>query len=105
MLRKIAILLTLAATLWPQQLTGEAYAEIWLNAGFPTYFINSLIVSVSTAVLSVVFGALAAYGFSRFRMPGDFARSVQRGLRRAALRDLCKVEHRQRKRTGAVQDR
>ena len=58
------------ATLWPQQLTGEAYAEIWLNAGFPTYFVNSLIVSVSTAVLSVGFGTLAAYGFSRFRFRG-----------------------------------
>lgn len=58
------------ATLWPERLTGEAYAEIWLNAGFPTYFVNSLIVSISTAVLSVGFGTLAAYGFSRFRFPG-----------------------------------
>ena len=58
------------ATLWPQQFTTEAYSEIWLNAGFPTYFANSLIISLSTAVLSVGFGALAAYGFSRFRFPG-----------------------------------
>jgi len=58
------------ATLWPQQLTGEAYAEIWLNAGFPVYFVNSLIVSTSTAALSVGLGTLAAYGFSRFRFPG-----------------------------------
>ena len=58
------------ATLWPQQFTGEAYAEIWLNAGFPTYFVNSLIVSISTALLSVGFGTLAAYGFSRFRFSG-----------------------------------
>jgi multiple sugar transport system permease protein len=37
---------------------------------FGTYFLNSTIVSVASAVLSVVVAAPAAYAFSRFRFPG-----------------------------------
>ncbi|MBL8131918.1 MAG: carbohydrate ABC transporter permease [Anaerolineae bacterium] len=37
---------------------------------FGTYFLNSTIVSVSSAFLSVVVAAPAAYAFSRFRFPG-----------------------------------
>jgi len=55
------------ATLWPEKITFEAYAEIWLHAGFLTYFVNSLIVALATAFLSSAFGVFAAYGFSRFR--------------------------------------
>jgi multiple sugar transport system permease protein len=55
------------ATLWPEKITLEAYSEIWLQAGFLSYFSNSLAVSLSTAVFSSAFGVLAAYGFSRFR--------------------------------------
>jgi multiple sugar transport system permease protein len=57
------------ATLWPQKFTTDAYLEIWLHAGFVGYFINSLIVAGTTAVLSSAFGLFAAYGFSRFRFP------------------------------------
>lgn len=37
---------------------------------FGTYFLNSTIVSVASAVLSVMVAAPAAYAFSRFRFPG-----------------------------------
>lgn len=37
---------------------------------FGTYFLNSTIVSVASAALSVVVAAPAAYAFSRFRFPG-----------------------------------
>ena len=57
------------ATLWPEKFTTEAYVEIWLHAGFVTFFANSLIVAGSTALLSSAFGLFAAYGFSRFRFP------------------------------------
>jgi multiple sugar transport system permease protein len=61
------------ATLWPQKLTVAAYAEVWVNAGFVTYFTNSLIVSISTALLSSTVGLFAAYGFSRFTFFGRTA--------------------------------
>ena len=58
------------ATLWPHQITFEAYSKIWLQEGFIRYFGNSLIVSLSTAGLSSLVGVFAAYGFSRFGFRG-----------------------------------
>jgi arabinogalactan oligomer/maltooligosaccharide transport system permease protein len=37
---------------------------------YPRWYANSLIVSLTTAVLTVMLGALAAYAFSRFRFRG-----------------------------------
>lgn len=43
------------------------YKRVFLEQGFTTYFVNSLIVAGSVTVLSVSFGTLAAYSLSRFR--------------------------------------
>ena len=40
-------------------------------SGYPSRFFNSLIIAVSSTVLAVAMGTLTAYGFSRFRMPGE----------------------------------
>ena len=40
-------------------------------SAYPSRFINSMIISVSSTVLAVAMGTLTAYGFSRFRMPGE----------------------------------
>jgi len=40
-------------------------------SAYPSRFINSMIVSVSSTLLAVAMGTLTAYGFSRFRMPGE----------------------------------
>lgn len=61
------------ATLLPETFTTEAYRKIWVQEGFLLYFKNSLIVSLSTAVLSSVVGIFAGYGFSRFRFRGRLA--------------------------------
>jgi multiple sugar transport system permease protein len=58
------------ATLWPAAPTTDAYRNIWVQEGFFTYFLNSLIVSLSTAILSSGLGVFAAYGFSRFTFRG-----------------------------------
>ncbi len=51
----------------PKQPTLAAYVEMWTLKPFATYFYNSTVVSGLTALLSTALGALAGYGFSRFR--------------------------------------
>lgn len=48
----------------------DSYIGIWVRKNFGTYFLNSSIISLATAVLSTFFGALAGYGFSRFVFKG-----------------------------------
>lgn len=57
-------------TFLPQRPTLEAYAQVLVWSDFPRYFVNSTIVSLGTALLSTVLGALAGYGFSRFNFRG-----------------------------------
>lgn len=57
-------------TFWPANPTLDAYAQILVWSDFPRYFMNSTIVSLGTALLSTVLGALAGYGFSRFNFRG-----------------------------------
>jgi len=40
-------------------------------SAYPSRFINSMMVAVSSTLLAVAMGTLTAYGFSRFRMPGE----------------------------------
>jgi multiple sugar transport system permease protein len=58
------------ATLFPKVFSVGAYSKIWFQEKFVNYFLNSLIVSISTAAFSSLVGAFAAYGFSRFRFKG-----------------------------------
>ncbi|MGH7320747.1 MAG: carbohydrate ABC transporter permease [Candidatus Rokuibacteriota bacterium] len=51
----------------PERPTLAAYVEMWTLKPFATYFYNSMVVSGVTALLSTAVGALAGYGFSRFR--------------------------------------
>ncbi len=51
----------------PQRPTLAAYVEMWTLKPFATYFYNSTVVSGATALISTAVGALAGYGFSRFR--------------------------------------
>jgi multiple sugar transport system permease protein len=58
------------ATILPRVVTVGAYSRMWIQENFVQYFINSLIVSISTAAISSLVGAFAAYGFSRFFFRG-----------------------------------
>jgi len=53
---------------WFFEPTGINYADI-LYKGFDTYLLNSIIIGASSTALTVVVGTLAAYGFSRFKIP------------------------------------
>lgn len=62
--------LALPVRWFPAAPTLAAYREMWALKPFGTYLYNSTVVSGVTALLSTALGALAGYGFSRFRFRG-----------------------------------
>jgi multiple sugar transport system permease protein len=54
----------------PSGLTVRPYIDIWHTIPLAHYFLNSVIVSVSATVCSVVVAVFAAYAVSRYRFPG-----------------------------------
>jgi multiple sugar transport system permease protein len=61
---------TYPAKLFPTEITFEHYAEIFSTPAIFGYLQNSIIVSVITAVLSVVVSMYMGYAFSKFRFRG-----------------------------------
>ncbi|PFP24471.1 sugar ABC transporter permease [Bacillus sp. AFS073361] len=53
-------------TLWPSQFSLENYIKMFDYLPIGKYFLNSLITAGASTILSVFFGAMAAYGISRF---------------------------------------
>jgi multiple sugar transport system permease protein len=53
-----------------ERIIKDSHGNIELS-GYPSRFLNSLIVAVVSTVLAVAMGTFTAYGFSRFRMPGE----------------------------------
>lgn len=49
----------------------EGYITVWERAGFPLYFRNSLIVTVGSIVLILLFGAMAAFALSEYDFRGN----------------------------------
>jgi ABC-type glycerol-3-phosphate transport system permease component len=58
------------ARLWPENPTLSNYTGAF-EPEFRRYFLNSAIVSISTILISVTAGLLAAYSLSRFRLRGS----------------------------------
>ncbi|GAA1144010.1 multiple sugar transport system permease protein [Kitasatospora gansuensis] len=54
----------------PSELTFRPYLDIWSTVPLADYFVNSLIVSVSATVLSVLIAIFSAYAVSRYRFRG-----------------------------------
>ncbi|AMS39534.1 ABC transporter permease [Aminobacter sp. Y103A] len=57
-------------TLWPSATTFENYATVLKASDFPLYFFNSVLVSVTTAILVTVIASGAGYAMSRFSFRG-----------------------------------
>jgi ABC-type glycerol-3-phosphate transport system permease component len=53
--------------------TLSAFTTLLVERPFARYFLNSLIVSIGSTLLSVTLAALAAYGFTRFHIRGASA--------------------------------
>lgn len=47
------------------------YETVWARANFPTYFANSIIVTVGAIVLILLIGAMAAFALSEYRFVGN----------------------------------
>jgi len=60
------------ATEWiPSEWHPENYPNALSRDAFPTYFLNSFVISGVVMIGNVVFGTLAGYGLAKFRFPGD----------------------------------
>ena len=65
-----------AAPWWEQRIydSGERVLRVGENvqlSQYPNRFLNSLIIAITSTVLAVGMGTFTAYGFSRFRVPGE----------------------------------
>ncbi|TMH08761.1 MAG: carbohydrate ABC transporter permease [Betaproteobacteria bacterium] len=58
------------ATSWYEQLVREQQMILAGPSRFQDRYLNSLLIGFGSTLLSVVLGTLAAYAFSRFRVPG-----------------------------------
>lgn len=56
-------------TLLPSRITFDNFVNLFDVSGFGQYFVNSLVVSLSATVVTVVLGMVAAYALTRFRFP------------------------------------
>ena len=59
----------------PQHPTDGRYVQLW-TYGLLAYLANSVIVAISTAVVTIVIGTLAAFSLARFRLPGKWTARV-----------------------------
>lgn len=57
----------------PEHITFDAFARIWNDYPFKTYFLNSIYIVLASTGISLVFSALAGYGASRFQFRGKGA--------------------------------
>lgn len=49
----------------------ENFTRVWVEARFALYFRNSVVVTVASIVIVLVFGAMAGYALGRFRFSGN----------------------------------
>lgn len=55
---------------WPSPFTFDNYLKMWNDVGFVHYFMNSLIVSLTTTLLIIMIALLGGYALSRYSFRG-----------------------------------
>ena len=55
---------------WPSTLTIQPYIDMWKTVPLADYFVNSVIVSTVSTVLSVIIAIFASYAISRYTFRG-----------------------------------
>lgn len=68
--KPIAEIITFPVRYIPSHLTFDNYRGALMETNFPTYFKNSLIVSVSTALVTTMLSVFSGYSLSRFKFRG-----------------------------------
>jgi len=63
-------LLSRSLEIIPQDATLESYSHVLFETDFLQWMFNSLIITVGTSIVGLIFAATSAYGFSRFKFPG-----------------------------------
>jgi multiple sugar transport system permease protein len=58
--------------MWPSRTSIEHYGFVLKHSDFPKFFMNSVIVSASTAFIVTILASLAGYALSRFRFRGKY---------------------------------
>jgi arabinogalactan oligomer/maltooligosaccharide transport system permease protein len=54
----------------PADATLASYGHVLFETDFPQWLFNSLIITIGTSLVGLIFAATSAYGFSRFKFPG-----------------------------------
>ena len=67
--KPIREIFTYPPSILPQTWTVKAYISIFSQEKYLRYFFNGYFISISSTFLCVILGALAGYGFSRFKLP------------------------------------
>ena len=70
-LKPIAEIFEFPPRFMPRTLSLGHYQEILQDPSWPRYFLNSLIISMSTTIISVTLGAMGSYSLARFNFPGS----------------------------------
>ncbi|RLF99332.1 carbohydrate ABC transporter permease [Candidatus Bathyarchaeota archaeon] len=63
-------------TLWPRNLTLEAYFKVFTHWGFTSYLINSLVITVSSVLLSVIVGIPMAYCLASIKVGKNWNENI-----------------------------
>ena len=67
--KPIREIFTYPPSILPQTWTVKPYISIFSQEKYLHYFFNGYFISISSTFLCVILGALAGYGFSRFKLP------------------------------------
>ncbi len=62
-------ILSTKINLIPKKIQWKNYIEAWKAQPFARYFLNTIIVAVSTVTLQLLFSSMAAYAFAYFNFP------------------------------------
>jgi arabinogalactan oligomer/maltooligosaccharide transport system permease protein len=54
----------------PDGANFDSYAHVLTGTQFPQWIVNSLLITLTTSVVGLIFAATSAYAFSRFKFPG-----------------------------------
>lgn len=73
-----ALLYTQGVRFWPSRMTFHHYVSVIATTDFPRFFLNSIIVSSTTAVIVTAIASASGYALSRFTFRGK--RAVGFGL-------------------------